>query len=149
MSSNHQWFLEALEKLESATPEEKEPMSEAEVFDICVRAVAQKLTTDGAELLQVNRGINSVPAIWFKKSNNLSYIVITTARYPQKPKPPVDTRTIQQSLSDQNANGFWIGVSLAHEFEVFDPQDDQGMPLMKGFGVLPAVSNPINLNDLE
>jgi hypothetical protein len=106
------------------------------------------LISEGAELIQVNTSLNSLPALWFKQSNILSYIVITTARYPDKPKPPNNTRDIQSHLEEHGANGYWVGVALAHEFEVFDPQDVQGMPLMKGFGVLPAVADPVSLKDL-
>lgn len=148
MSDDHQWFLDAMQKLSEATPEEKESMSDEEVFEICVRVVAEKLIAQGAELVQVNRVVNSVPAIWFKRNEQLSYIVVTTARYPKKPLAPVNIKEIQFQLKDHKANGYWVGVSLAHEFEVFDPQADEGMPLMKGFAVLPAVSDPINLNDI-
>jgi hypothetical protein len=148
MTNDYQWFIEAMEKLEAASPEEKATMSDAEVFEISVRIVSNKLISEGAELLQVNSGLNSLPAIWFKRNDRLNYIVITTARYPQKALPPDNTQAIQQHLSDQNANGYWVGVSLAHEFEVFDPEANEGMPLMKGFGVLPAVSDPVNLSSI-
>ena len=148
MSEDHQWFLDAMQKLSEATPEEKAVMSDEEVFEICVRVVAEKLISQGDELLQVNRAINSVPAIWFKRHDQLCYVVVTTARYPKKASAPVNVKTIQQQLDDQKAYGYWIGVALAHEFEVFDPEADEGMPLMKGFAVLPAVSDPINLNDI-
>lgn len=148
MSDDHQWFLDAMQKLSEATSEEKAVMSDEEVFEICVRVVAEKLIAQGVELLQVNRVINSIPAIWFKRQDQLCYVVVTTARYPKKPSAPVDIKAIQQQLDDQKAHGYWVGVALAHEFEVFDPEAGQGMPLMKGFAVLPAISDPINLNDI-
>lgn len=148
MPKDHDWFIKALQKLEAASPKAKEPMTDEEVFEISVQIVSQRLISEGAELIQVNTSLNSVPTLWFKQSNILSYIVITTARYPDKPKPPSNTHDIQFHLAEEGANGYWVGVALAHEFEVFDPEAAQGMPLMKGFGVLPAIADPVSLKGL-
>lgn len=143
-----QWFIEGLKRLENATPEEREALSDDELFTAAVNIVANKLNNDGAELLQVYPAPGSVPAIWFNGNGRLNYAVITAARYPAKAAPPCDIPQILAQLSEQNADGYWIGVGLAHELEVFDPESDEGLPLMKGFGLLPAISDPMPLRAL-
>jgi len=42
-------------------------------------------------------------------------------------------------------NGYWVGITLANEYEVFDPESDEGLALMKGFGLLPKVGAMVPL----
>ena len=42
-----------------------------------------------------------------------------------------------------------VGITLAHELEAFDPESDEGMRLMKGFGLIPRVREPLRLGDIS
>lgn len=133
----------------NSTPEQREEMTDADVFHAAVTIVAQKLQADGAEILQVSRELGSVPAIWFKQHNVISYIVVSFARYPNHAQPPMDLSDVKNDLEVKGYDGYWVGVGLANEFEAFDPESDEGLPLMKGFGLLPNVSELIKIGDIS
>ena len=141
------WW-EGMKRLSEASEEEKRAMTDAEVFYAAVDVVAQKLHSDGNEILQVSTTLGSEPSIWFKVGDELKYIVITFGRYPKQAKPPENAKEIVEQLKEQNAEGYWIGVGFAHELEPFDPNWDGGMDLMKGFGLLPSLQGPIPLSSL-
>ena len=137
-----------MEVLFNSTPEEREEMSDIDVFSAGVNVTARKMHADGVELLQLNTELNSVPSIWFKVNDKVSFIVVTVARYPRAAEPPKDALLIDQQLSAEGFNGYWVGVTLANEFDAFDPESDEGLPLMKGFGLIPKILDPIPLREL-
>lgn len=141
------WW-EGIKRLSEASEEETRVMTDAEVYYAAVDVVAQKLQSDGNEILQVSTTIGSDPAIWFKVNNELKYIAVTFGRYPDHAEPPVNAKDILEQLKELNAEGFWVGVCFAHELEPFDPNWDGGMELMKGFGLLPSLQGPIPLSSL-
>lgn len=132
----------------NATPEQKEEMSDAEVFHAAVTIVAQKLHSDGTEILQVNRELGSIPAIWSKRNGEISYVIVSFSRYPNNAQPPQNLAEVKKSLKDEGYDGYWVGVALANEFEIFDPNSEYGMPLMRGFGLFPKISELIPLNEV-
>lgn len=141
------WW-EGMIRLSEASEEETRVMTDAEVFNAAVDVVANKLHSDGNEILQVSTILGSEPSIWFKVGDQLKYIVVTFARYPKKAIPPENSEEIIKQLKEQNADGYWIGVNFAHELEPFDPEWDGGMELMIGFKLLPFVYEPIPLESL-
>jgi hypothetical protein len=127
----------------NSTSEQREEMTDAEVFHAAVTIVGRKLQEEGVEILQVSREFGSIPAIWFKSGEIVSYIVVSFARYPHDAEAPSNLSVVKDSLGEEGFQGYWVGVSLANEFEAFDPESDEGLPLMKGFGLLPKVSELI------
>lgn len=146
-SEEKSWW-EGIKRLKEASEEDKRVMTDAEVFYAAVDVVAQKLHSDGNEILQVSTTMGADPSIWFKVGGQLKYIVITFGRYPTQAKPPANAKEITDHLKDQDAKGYWVGVGFAHELEPFDPNWDGGMELMKGFGLLPSINKPVPLENL-
>ena len=138
------WW-EGIKRLKEAPEEEKRVMTDAEVFYAAVDVVAQKLHSDGNEILQVSTTLGTDPSIWFKVGGQLKYIVVTFGRYPTQAQPPANAKEIIDHLKDQGAEGYWVGVGFAHELEPFDPNWDGGMELMIGFGLMPSLGKPIPL----
>ena len=141
------WW-EGIKRLSVASEEETRVMTDAEVYYAAVDVVAQKLQSDGNEILQVSTTIGAEPAIWFKVNNELKYITITFGRYPVHAQPPVNAKDILEQLQELNAEGFWVGVGFAHELEPFDPNWDGGMELMIGFNLMPSIGRPVPLEQL-
>ena len=141
--------MSGLENFINATPEQREKMSDSEVFSAGVNIVARKLQSKGARLLQLLPEMNSIPSLWVSFSDGASYIVVTVARFPFEAVPPKNILEISERASLKPHDGFWVGVSLAHEFEAFDPDSSVGLPLMKGFGLLSMIDELIPLAELE
>lgn len=148
LPSDERAWWEGMKRLSEASEEEKRTMTDAEVFYAAVDVVAQKLHSDGNEILQVSTTLGSEPSIWFKVGDQLKYIVVTFGRYPKQAKPPENAQEIVEQLKEQNAEGYWVGVGFAHELEPFDPNWDGGMDLMIGFGLLPSLNKPVPLGNL-
>ena len=148
LSPEERPWWEGIKRLSEASEEETRVMTDAEIYYAAVDVVAQKLQSDGNEILQASTTLGAEPAIWFKANNELKYIVITFGRYPAHAEPPVNAKDIIAQLKDQNAEGFWVGVGFAHELEPFDPNWDGGMDLMIGFGLMPSLGKPVPLAGL-
>ena len=133
----------------NSTPKQREKMSDSEVFSAGVNIVARKLQSKGARLLQLLPEINSIPSLWVSFRDGASYIVVTVARFPFEAVPPINLLEISERSGLKSHDGFWVGVSLAHEFEAFDPDASEGLPLMKGFGLLSMIGELIPLAELE
>ena len=133
------------EKFFNATPEQREEMSDGEVLCAAVNITANKLYGEGKQILQVSSELTAKPNIWFKTENEVSYVLVTFARYPKNAAPPQDAAQIHQQMIAEGFNGYWVGITLANEYEVFDPESDGGLALMKGFGLLPKVGAMVPL----
>ena len=136
------------EKFYNATPEQREEMSDGEVLCAAVNITANKLYGEGKQILQVASELTATPNIWFKGDDVTQYVVVTFARYPRNAEPPRGASQIHQQMIAEGYNGYWIGVSLANEYEVFDPESDEGLALMRGFGLLPKIGAMIPMAEL-
>ena len=148
LPSEERLWWEGIKRLKEAPEEDKRVMTDAEVYYAAVDVVAQKLHSDGNEILQVSTTIGTDPAIWLKVGGQLKYIVVTFGRYPTQAQPPANAKEIIDHLKDQDAEGYWVGVGFAHELEPFDPNWDGGMELMIGFNLMPSIGRPVPLEQL-
>jgi hypothetical protein len=135
-------------KLFNSTPEQKEEMSDSEVLRAAVDIIANKLDQEDKQILQVSYDLVSTPNIWFKSFDAVRYVVVTFARYPKRAEPPNNASLIHQQMIAEGFDGYWIGVSFANEYEAFDPESDEGLALMRGFGLLPQTGAMIPMSDL-
>jgi len=136
------------EKFFNSTPEQREEMSDEEVLAAAVNVVANKLHSEGIEILKVASELTSKPNIWFKADGVAQYVVVTFARYPNDALPPIDAQSIHEHMIAEGFSGYWVGVSFANEYEVFDPESDEGLALMRGFGLLPKIGAMIPMAEL-
>jgi len=137
------------EKFINATPEQREEMSDEDVLCAAVNVVANKLHSEGKQILQASCKLMDTPNIWFRKDDTTQYVVITCARYPRDAEPPQSSSQIHQNMVAEGYTGFWVGVSLANEYEAFDPESDEGLALMKGFGLFPKIGVMVPMSDLD
>lgn len=141
-------------RLLNATPEEREVMSDDDVQAIAIEVVIRNLKQQGAELGRLNNRARNViygqrePAFTFKLDEEWCYVVVNSARWPVKPNPPEVPEAILDDWSELQCKGYWVGVSLAHELDPFDPSGQNVWPLMKGFGVLPRIPPFVSLHEL-
>lgn len=133
----------------NSTPEQREEMSDDEVLKAAVNIIANKLGQEDKQILQVSYDLASMPQIWFKSSGVVSYVVVTFARYPKRAEPPNKASLIHQQMIAEGFDGYWIGVSFANEYEAFDPESDEGLALMRGFGLLSHTGAMIPMSDFK
>jgi hypothetical protein len=124
-------------------------MSDSEVLRAAVNVIANKLGQEDKQILQVSYDLASTPHIWFKSFDVVRYLVVTFARYPKRAEPPKKASLIHQQMSAEGFDGYWIGVTFANEYEAFDPESDEGLALMRGFGLLSQTRAMIPMSDLE
>ena len=125
--------MSGFENFINSTPEQKEKMSDSEVFSAGVNIVARKLQSKGARLLQLLPEMNSIPSLWVSFSDGASYIAVTVARFPSEAVPPKNILEISECSALKPHDGFWVGVSLAHEFEAFDLIHKYLLPKKKSY----------------
>jgi len=138
-----------LKKNLDSMPEQPEEMSDAEVLTVAVKIAAHKLHTEGNQLGQISAELSAIPNIWFKSGDTAEYVVVTFARYPKTAEPPLNAAEIHRSLIEEGYSGYWVGVSLANEYDLFDPESDTGLPLWKGVGLLPKIGAMVPMSDLQ
>jgi len=136
------------EKFFNATPEQREEMSDYEVLTAAVNITANKLHGEGKQILQVSSELTATPNIWFNTDDATQYVVVTFARYPRNPEPPQGASQIRQQMIAEGYSGYWVGLTLANEYEVFDPESDEGLALMRGFGLFPKIGPMIPMSEL-
>lgn len=146
MSDDEQRFLAQMKRLSEASSEEKAEMTEEDVYAMAVNVVAERIQKDGATLKLVDASRR--PSIWCEVNEEALYVLVTVVRYPEKLEIPKDIEEVVEQINTDR-RGFWVGVSLAHELEAFDPEyDGASLPLMKNFGVLANCSAFIPLSEL-
>ena len=130
-------------------------MSEDDIQSVAVDVAIRYLSDLGFEVCQVNRfarqaqhAATNPPALIYKAGDHMRYAVVTTARLPGRAPRPVNPGGIVEKWKSLNCTGYWIGVSLAHELDLFDPNDPNPLPLMKGFAVIPMIPPPVCLQNL-
>ena len=136
------------EKFINSTPEQREEMSDNEVLAAAVNITANKLHSEGKQILHVSSELTATPNIWFKADDAIHYVVVTFARYPRNPEPVQGASQIHQQMIAEGFSGYWVGVTLANEYEVFDPEADEGLALMRGFGLFPKIGVMIPMDEL-
>ena len=137
-------------RLAEASPEERAPMSDDDIQSVAVDVAIRYLSDQGFEVCQVSRlarqaqyAAPNPPALIYKAGDHMRYAVVTTARLPERAPRSANPEGIIEKWKSLNCTGYWIGVSLAHELDSFDPNDPNPLPLMKGFEVIPMVPPPV------
>lgn len=143
-------------RLAEASPEERAPMSDDDIQSVAVDVAIRYLSDQGFEVCQVSRfarqaqyAATNPPALIYKAGDHMRYAVVTTARLPERAPRPVNPEGIIEKWKSLDCTGYWIGVSLAHELDSFDPNDPNPLPLMKGFAVVPMIPPPVCLRNLQ
>ncbi|NVK01434.1 MAG: hypothetical protein HWE12_07820 [Oceanospirillaceae bacterium] len=124
-------------------------MSDAEVLAAAVNIAANKLHKEGNQIIQISSELSAIPNIWFKSGDTAQYVVVTFARYPKTAEPPLNAADIHRSLTEEGYSGYWVGVSLANEYDLFDPESDTGLPLWKDAGLLPKIGAMVPMSDIQ
>ena len=141
-------------RLTKASPEELALMSDDDVQAISIEIVMRYLKEKNATIEQLNRFARTAtlgasgPAILYELGGLTDYVVVTSARLPDRATPPEDPQSIIEEWSFLSGTGYWVGVSLAHELDSFDPTGSDVLPLMKGFGVIPLMPPFVALKEL-
>ena len=149
-------------RLLNASWEERQPLSDDDVQSKAIDIVMQHLKEKGATIRQVfNRARkvdldgHSQPALVYEFEGIKNYVVVTSARMPEKASPPENPQAIIGECSFVGGTGYWVGVSLAHELDRLDPSGENVLPLMKsalplmrGFGVTPRITTFVPLQEL-
>ena len=141
-------------RLTKASPEERALMSDDDVQAVAIKIVMRYLKEKNATIEQVNRFAHSAglgasgPAVLYELGGVTDYVVVTSARLPDRATPPEDPQSIIEEWSFLGGTGYWVSVSLAHELDSFDPNGRDVLPLMKGFGVIPLMPPFVALKEL-
>ena len=150
------------ERLLNASWEDRQPLSDDDVQSIAIDIVMRQLKEKGATIpLEFNRARkvdldgHSHPAFVYELEGVKDYVVVTSARIPEKASPPDKPQAIIAECSFLGRTGYWVGVSLAHELDRLDPSGENVLPLMKtvlplmrGFDVIPRISQFVSLQEL-
>lgn len=135
--------MKTYQDLFNASEAEREELTDLEVMSIALNVVADYLKQQGSESISL---LNREPAIISSKTGSQSdLVVVTVSRYPRDATPP---EYPQHIIETYGRHVKWMGIALAHELDPFDPEDTEGMPLMKGFAVIPKIGQPVLLSDL-
>lgn len=141
-------------RLLNGSPEQQELMSDDDVQAVSIEIVMRYLREKNATIEQVNQFARksdlgaSGPALLYEFGGVTDYVVVTSARLPERASPPNDPQSIIEEWSFLSGTGYWVGVSLAHELDSFDPTGKDVLPLMKGFGVIPLMPPFVSLQEL-
>ena len=125
-----------LSDLFDASEEERTKLTHQELRDIGLQVANKHLaslgyTTMGYELL-----IDGEVVVQFQFENETALCRIEVTTFP---RDPLYSESLSEALSAREEPVFMLGITLAHELEAFDPEATEGLPPMRGFGVLPKV----------
>ena len=134
--------MKTLDDLFNATDEERERLTDQELLSIAFRVAEDWLDKNGYKTLGRQLFDDGSLAIRFLTENAESLCLVSMARYPNEPmQTPIPTSL--QQLHDGHL--YWLGIGLAHELDAFDPECTEGLPPMRGFGVLSKVYGLVTL----
>lgn len=132
------WGLIHARTLEPVDPESlvtSEPieMTDWELQDFAVQAVAQMLERDGIEVTQVQGAPDVDPSIWFEGEQGLEWVVVRYVRYPERSAPPPSNLSaIAASCARVGVRGHFASVGVAGADE---PCDGSPHTLWRGAGM--------------
>lgn len=94
--------------------DQKIEMTDWELQDFAVQIARQQIEKEGYELMswQSNPGVD--PSIWFVGNDGPEWVIVKTARYPQKDAElPANWRTVAENCSRMSKRGNFASVSVA------------------------------------
>lgn len=130
------------EDLFNASEEEREEISDEELFDIGLRVACAHLEKLGHGVLGFEQLADGDKGVRFIHEGGEALCFVVVARYP---RPPEITATKPRLNVPKTIKQFVLGITFAHELDAFDPEDTVGMKLMRGFGVLPKVHDLVHI----
>lgn len=131
-----------LEDLFNASDEEKAELTDSEVQEIAFRVASDHLAQAGYPVLGLELLEDGLVAIRFKHDGDDALCFVDFGRHPNDPLPmPSKPRSVSDEIK-----AFWLGINLANEMDAFDPKSKEGMRLMRGFGLLPKISELVSLS---
>ena len=109
-------------------------ISDWELQDLAVDYVCDFLNRDGCEIQSRNPDSRIFPSLFYSRDDVQSFVGIFSARFPRTPTPQLDQ--LHQISKQTGSSGSYALVTVASEFDAFDPDDTQGFPLHRGDGFL-------------
>src|SRR5687768_15048591 len=101
-------------------------MSDAEIHEFGIQVVVRQLQNEGHEILSVESELGKAPQVVAKIQNEVAFIVVRTAPYPDNGQPP--SATAKERLLDHaakhNAKAYFAAVGIANAKGV-DSQDER------------------------
>ncbi len=141
------WGLQDARTMRAVDPpseinDRKIEMTDWELQDFAVQVVRHQIEKDGHELMswQANPAVD--PSIWFVGNDGPEWVIVRTARYPQKDAElPSNWRSIADSCSRMSKQGNFASVSVACMQTISD-----GGKLYRGY---PLVTNYAGLKPVH
>jgi hypothetical protein len=136
--------LKNISDLLNATDEEKEELTDGEVQQAALNFVSEYLSKAGHTVLGLERLEDGLVGVTFQMGGENAFCFVQSKRYPESPEPMQS----KPSTVPDGLRFYWFGVTFANELEAFDPESEGGLPLMKGFGLLPLLRQGEQLIEL-
>jgi hypothetical protein len=119
--------------------DEKVVMTDWELQDFAVQVVRDSLKSDGKEIMSWQSNPNIDPSIWFLGSTGPEWIVVRTARWPEREAVvPSNVEEIAEQCASIGKVGHFAAVSAANTNDPFDPTAKESgnyIPLFRGEGL--------------
>lgn len=97
-----------------------------------MQVVKQYLGSGGAVITAWQSDLKVDPSIWFRKGDDLYWVVVRWAPYPMKhAEKPSNIEDIKFACIDLGKLGFFASIIIANAQDSFDPSQD-AMPLYRG-----------------
>ena len=130
---------------EKLITKEKIEMSDWEVQDLAVTEVKKKLEKNGKEIGSWNSYPDVNPSIWFSDETGTQYVVVCSARHPQKEvSMPENIESMKEELQVYGVDhstfktvsvGYFVSAIVAEAGDPFDPlakTNGNFLPLIRG-----------------
>ena len=125
----HAQTRQVIDPLTHVTPARVE-ITDWELQDLAVDCVCDFLKRDGCAIQSRNPDSRIVPSLFYSRGGVQKFVGVFSARFPRTPCPQLDRL---HQISEQTGNaGSYAVVTIASEFDAFDPDDTEGFPLHRG-----------------
>ncbi|MDB3932959.1 hypothetical protein N9393_01355 [Luminiphilus sp.] len=109
-------------------------ITEWELQDLAVDHVCEFLRRGGCEIQSRSSDPRIVPSIFYSRDGEQSFVGVFSARFPRTSSPQLDR--LHQISEQIGSSGSYALVTIASEFDAFDPDETNGFPLYRGDGFL-------------
>lgn len=111
-------------------------ISDWELHDFAIQVVRNYLEKEGKEITSWQSSLDIDPSLWFKNGDDIAYIIVRAARYPEKSAgKPANLADIQHGCLPMSKTGYFASVVAANADDPFDPDGQHVLPLYRGHGI--------------
>jgi len=112
-------------------------MFEWELHDFAIQIVKTYLTKQGKDVFFAHSSLHIDPSIWFEESESAYWVVVRTAKYPDKEAMlPPNINEIAQDCAHMGKVGYFASVSLVNSADPFEPDANGNyLSLYRGNGM--------------